>query len=213
MSAPLRPIGPESFAQLAHCLEVGAAHDPRVESLFENLFKAQQELFELVLGGAGLNDVLARLANVLDRVMAPARCGIALFDKTAGRLTHHAAPHLWPELKPSSEASAAQAPGPIEAALVQGGRIVASDFQIETRWPIFAGKALVRGLRACWAEPADCGDGVAAVIALFHAEPAEPNAKDDRALKATASMAACAIKATRRGQSRGIYSQGPRRAH
>jgi GAF domain-containing protein len=213
MSAPRRPVGPESFTQLARCLETGAAHEPRVESLFENLLGAQQEVFGLMLGGAALNDILARLATVFDRVVAPARCSISLFDKTAGRLTHHAGPHLWPELKPSAEVSAAHAPGPIEAALVQGERIVAADFQIETRWPIFAGKALVRGLRACWAEPADCDDGIAVVLALFHAEPAQPSATDGRALKAAASMAAFAAKASRRGQSRGIYAQGPRRSH
>jgi GAF domain-containing protein len=213
MSAPLRPVGPESFTQLARCLEMGKANDPRVDSLFENLLKAQQEVLEFVLGGAGLDDVLVRLGTVLDRVMAPARCGISVYDKTAGRLTHHAAPHLWPELKPASEVSAAHAPGPIEAALVQGARIVACDFQIETRWPIFAGKTLVRGLRACWAEPADCGDGIAAVLALFHAEAAEPNAQDDRAMKAAAAVAAFAIKAARRGPARGIYGQGQRRSH
>jgi hypothetical protein len=103
-------------------------------------------------------------------------------------------------------------PGPIEAALLQKTRIVASDFQIETRWPIYAGKALVRGLRACWVEPVACGEGLAAV-ALFHAEPAEPDAKGDRVLKAAASLAAFAVKGAQRGPVRGIYPQGQRRSH
>src|SRR5687767_6379553 len=95
MSAP-RPVGPESFAKLAYCLDRGEAPDPRADSLFESLFKAQAELFELVLGGAGLDDLLLRLATALDRVAAPARCSVSLFK--AGHLTHHAAPHLGAEL-------------------------------------------------------------------------------------------------------------------
>jgi hypothetical protein len=210
MSAP-RPVGPESFAKLAYCLDRGEAPDPRADSLFESLFKAQAELFELVLGGAGLDDLLLRLATALDRVAAPARFSVSLFK--AGLLTHHAAPHLGAELKPAAEPSAASAPGPIESALVGGTRVVASDFQIETRWPIYAGKALVRSLRACWAEPVDAGEGVAAVVALFHAEPAEPNGRDDRALKAAASLAALTVKGTRQRSARGIYPQGQRRSH
>src|SRR3712207_7590808 len=42
-----------------------------------------------------------------------------------------------------SEPAPGHVPGPIEAALVEGRRMVASDFQIEPRWPIYAGKALV----------------------------------------------------------------------
>jgi GAF domain-containing protein len=213
MSAPLRPVGPESFAQLALRLSKADAHDPRIESLFENLIKAQQEMLEPVLGGAGLGDVLARAALVLDRVLAPARCSISLFEGPARRLRDHAAPHLGPELKPASEPSPGHVPGPLEAALVQGARVVASDFQIEPRWPIYAGKALVRGLRACWAEPVDCGDGLTAVVALFQAEPAAPNAHDERLLKAVAAVIAFAIKASQRGPARGIYAQRSGRAH
>jgi hypothetical protein len=51
------------------------------------------------------------------------------------------------------------------------------------------------------------------VIALFHAEAAEPNGRDDRALKAAASLAAFAVKGAQRGQTRGIYLQGHRRSH
>lgn len=210
MSAP-RPVGPESFAKLAHCLDRGEAPDPRADSLFESLFKAQGELFELVLGGAGLDDLLLRLATALDRVAAPARCSVSIFK--ARVLTHHAAPHLGAELKPAAEPSVANAPGPIESALVQRTRVVASDFQIETRWPIYAGKALVRSLRACWAEPVDAGEGLAAVVALFHAEPVEPNGRDDRVLKAAASLAALTVKGTQQRPARGIYPQGQRRSH
>jgi hypothetical protein len=210
MSAP-RPVGPERFAKLAHCLDRGEAPDPRADSLFESLFKAQGELFDLVLAGAGLDDLLLRLATGLDRIAAPARCSVSLFK--AGRLTHHAAPHLGAELKPAAEPSGTNAPGPIETALVQRTRVVASDFQIETRWPIYAGKALVRSLRACWAEPVDAGEGLAAVVALFHAESAEPNGRDDRALKAAASLAALTVKGTQHRPTRGIYPQGQRRSH
>ena len=57
------------------------------------------------------------------------------------------------------------------------------------------------------------GEGVAAVVALFHAEPAEPNGRDDRALKAAASLAALTVKGTRQRPARGIYPQGQRRSH
>jgi hypothetical protein len=209
MSVP-RTVGPESFAQLVHYLEKGEA-EARTDALFEGLFKAQHEVFELALGGAGLDAVLVRVATVLERVAAPARCSVSLFD-AGGRLIQHAAPHLGPELRPAGEPNSSHVPGPIEAALVQGARVVACDFQIETRWPIYAGKALVRGLRACWAEPVACGEG-RAVVALFHAEPAEPSARDDRALKAAALLAALAVKSCQRGPARGIFPQGQRRSH
>ena len=110
-----------------------------------------------------------------------------------------------PSSSPQPSPVGANAPGPIETALVQRTRVVASDFQIETRWPIYAGKALVRSLRACWAEPVDAGEGLTAIVALFHAEPAEPNGRDERVLRAAASIAGVTVKGTQHRPARGIY--------
>jgi diguanylate cyclase (GGDEF)-like protein len=91
---------------------------------------------------------------------------------------------------------------------VKGTRTIVSDFQTDPRWPTYAAKALVRGLRACWAEPTGkCGETFAAVVALFHPEPCTPNAQDERALKLIASLVAFAVAATEREQATRLISE------
>jgi diguanylate cyclase (GGDEF)-like protein len=202
MTAGQRPVGPESFAGLTRRLDKAAVQPSRGgTALFENLLAGQQEVVDLVLGGAQLDEVLGRLALILGRVFAPSRCGISVFD-ARGHLCHHAAPHLSTELGPESEPAKTGPAGPVEAALVQRARTVVADFQVDSRWPIYGARALVQGLRACWAEPVGpCGEEFAAVVALFHFEPGTPNARDEEALEVVASLVAFAIAATQRQQA------------
>jgi diguanylate cyclase (GGDEF)-like protein len=209
MAATQRPIGPEAFAGLSSRLDGGTSRPSRFgRTVFEDLLAGQQEIIGLVLGGAPLDDVLSRLAFVVGRIFAPARCGISVFDATDGRLRHHTAPHLSVDLGPDSEPRRSQPAGPIEAALAQGARTVVPDFQVDPRWPLYGAKALVQGLRACWAEPTGtCGEGLAGVIALFHSEPCTPEAHDERALKAIASLIAFAVDATQREQATRLVNE------
>ena len=208
MTSVRRLVGPESFERLSRLLDRASEQPTRGYVHFEDLLRVQQEVIAHVLEGAGLDEVLNYLADGFNSAFAPARCGLFLFDSHTGRLRGHAAPGLdralgldgalHPDRKPGGE----PAEGPIEAALAQGARTVVADFQMDSRWPIFAAKALVRGLRACWAEPAvDCAKGLTAVLALFHPRPGEPDGTDERGLKAAASLVAFAIKATEREQA------------
>src|SRR4051794_25551537 len=118
MTAAKRPIGPESFAGLSLRLDEQTAA-ARGKVLFENLLAGQQEVMELVLGGARLEEVVDRLARVLGRCFAGARGSITLFDASDGHLSTHAAPHLAPDLGPERD-SANHAAGPVEAAVARG---------------------------------------------------------------------------------------------
>jgi diguanylate cyclase (GGDEF)-like protein len=201
MTAAQRRVGPESFEGLSRRLD-GASERPGPggDALFEAFLTAQQEIIGFVFQGAKPEEVIDQLAILVSRLFTPARCSISLYDTKTGRLRRHAAPHLPDELAPKGELATGYLAGPIEAAC-RSGPIVVRDFQFDSRWPIYGAKALVKGLRACWAEPADCGDGQAAMVALFHAGPREPSDTDKRALAAAASLIAFAIGAAEREQA------------
>jgi len=202
MSRIRRPVGSEDFEELSRRLDKANKRTTGGDALFDNLLAAQQEVIGYVLDGLKLKDIIDRLAIVLDRMFAPARCGLCLLNAKTGHLSWHAASGVGRELGPEGTHLATSPAGPIEAALAKDMPVIVGDFQRNPTWPNYGAKALVKGLRGCWVEPCpDCGEDRSTVVVLFHDEPCLPDAEDERAMKAAASLAAFAIRATESQQA------------
>src|SRR5689334_22675040 len=64
----------------------------------EDLLQGQQDVLDLVLGGASLQDVIVRIVSVIEAAFAPARAVISLFQRGGRAVRYQAAPNLPVEL-------------------------------------------------------------------------------------------------------------------
>jgi diguanylate cyclase (GGDEF)-like protein len=166
----------------------------------EDLLQGQQEVMNLVLGGAHLEDVLHRLVLISEQVFAPARCGISLVERESGQVKHQAAAGGVARLAaPVGALVADDLSHPAAAASLSGERIIILDFGSEEIPSEHARKALESGLRCCWVEPfADCGEGLSGSASFYYPEPREPDAGDEHILWTLTSFMAFVINAAQR---------------
>jgi diguanylate cyclase (GGDEF)-like protein len=176
------------------------------EERLEHFFQGQQALLDLVLRGASLDDVLTQLALMLERTFAPALCTLSLFPRHGDGPTRHASPSLGgtaADLVPAgNDGQANQPPSPAGTVARGGERVVVCDWQADSRWPGYAGKALVHGFRSCWAEPIPVvGNSVIGVAVLHRREPWKLNLSDAHAFKLIVPFAGYIIATAQREQT------------
>jgi PAS domain-containing protein len=166
----------------------------------EDLLQGQQDVMSLVLAGAGLDDVLHRIATMVEAAFAPANAVISLFQPGSLVLKHQAAPSLDPELRGGAGVgSAEKAAGPMASSALSGERIVISNLAREPNWRDHAELMRMHGLQSCWVEPVpDCGEGLFGIVTLYYPEPREPGAADERILRTLTSFIAFVINAAQR---------------
>jgi diguanylate cyclase (GGDEF)-like protein len=171
-------------------------HDVRLEDLLQG----QQEVMNLVLGSASLEEVLNRIACVVEAAFAPANVAISLFQRGGLVLKYQAAPSLAAELRDGLGVSSnEQASDPTASSAASGERIIIGDLASGPQWPRHAELMLAHGLRSCWVEPIpDCGEGLFGIATLYYPEPREPSAADERILWTLTSFIAFVINAAQR---------------
>ena len=160
------------------------ADDPRpsYDVRLEDLLQGQQEVMNLVLGGAELQDVLHCLVLISEQVFAPAKCSISLVERDSGRVKHQAAGSIVTGLlTPLGALVADHLSHPDAAASLSGERIIIFDH--EELPSEHAGKAMESGLRCCWVEPfADCGEGLSGSASFYYPTAREPDASEEHVL-------------------------------
>jgi diguanylate cyclase (GGDEF)-like protein len=171
-------------------------HDDRLEDLLQG----QQDVMNLVLGGADLQAVLDRLVLVIEHAFAPARCSLSLVERETGCLKHHAAPNLPADLTLRTGVILSDdLSSPTAAAALSGERIIVADFATEADWPQHAEAAVAHRLRCCWVEPIpDCGEGLSGIASLYYGESREPNAGDEHILWTLTSFIGFVINAAQK---------------
>ncbi|MFL4982682.1 MAG: EAL domain-containing protein [Xanthobacteraceae bacterium] len=189
-------------------LAVSERHAPRLAAdivpphdvRFEDLLQGQQEVMNLVLGGASLDEILDRIVCVVETAFAPANVAISLFQRGGDSLKHQAASSLRAELLGSVGASSGEhASDPTASSATSGERIIIGDLSSDPQWPRHAELMLAHGLQSCWVEPIpDCGEGLCGVATLYYPEPREPSAADERILWTLTSFIAFVINAAQR---------------
>jgi PAS domain-containing protein len=85
---------------------------------------------------------------------------------------------------------------------------VVCDWQADSRWPVYAGKALVHGFRSCWAEPIPVvGNSVIGVAVLHRREPWKLNLADAHAFKLIIQFVGYIIAPAQREQTLAAANQ------
>jgi diguanylate cyclase (GGDEF)-like protein len=167
----------------------------------ELLLRGQQEVIGLILGGAGLQDVLHRIVRIIENAFAPARCALSLVDRGTGHLKHRVAPNLPPELA-VAVGRADHSANPVAAAAVSGQRIIVSDMPTDPQWREQARTLLANGLRwSCVVPVPDCGADLSAIATLYYPEPQRLDAGEERVLSTLSSFVGFAVNAFHRGEA------------
>src|SRR5437763_1614316 len=77
MIAVAEAKAPQLAADMTQPADIGQPYDVRLEDLLQG----QQGILDLVLGGASLPDVIARVVSVVEAAFAPASAVISLFQR------------------------------------------------------------------------------------------------------------------------------------
>jgi PAS domain S-box-containing protein len=143
----------------------------------DDLLAASSEIIELIAASASLDDTLARIAIVVERLAAPALCSILLLDADGAHVRHGAAPSLPPSYTGAIDGVAiGPAAGSCGTAMYRRAPVVVRDIASDPLWVPWRALALEHGLRACWSLPIiDEAGPVLGAFALYHREPREPS--------------------------------------
>ena len=143
----------------------------------DDLLAASSEIIELIAASAALDDTLARIAIVVERLAAPALCSILLLDADGAHVRHGAAPSLPPSYtKPLDGLAIGPVTGSCGTAMYRRAPVVVRDIASDPLWAPWRTLALDHGLRACWSLPIiDESGPVLGAFALYHREPREPS--------------------------------------
>ena len=172
---------------------------PAYDVRLEDLLQGQQEVMDLVLGNASLEDIITRIVAVVEAAFAPAVCAISLFQRGDGALQYRIAPNLPADVLAAGAVGNDYLCDPTATSVLSGERIIVADFSTDRRWPEHATNVLAHGLRSCWVEPIpDCGEGLFGITTLYYPEPREPDAGDERILWTLTSFIGFVISAAQR---------------
>jgi GAF domain-containing protein len=146
--------------------------------------------------GAGLGDVLARLARSIE---AKAQDGmitsVLLLDADGQHLRHGAAPSL-PDAYNAAIDGIAIGPsvGSCGTAAYCGHPIYVADIAADPLWQDFRDLALAHGLRACWSTPIVAEDDrILGTFALYYRQPRSPTERDRELIRRAVRTAALLI--------------------
>ncbi|WP_439578328.1 PAS domain S-box protein, partial [Elioraea sp.] len=164
----------------------------------ERLRQAETEIFDLISAGAGLSEVLERIALAIEEALAEARVAVFLVDEEGMRFRHGAAPRL----SAFSEAVAGTAIGPevgtAGAAIHHRRQVISTDIESDPLWSGFRELARAHGLRACWSTPAlDAAGRPIAVLAVHYDSPRAPGLEDLGIVDRAARLVSLAVQRIR----------------
>lgn len=142
----------------------------------ERLLQGQQDVLEVIRRDGDLSVVLAKLAQIIESLFAPARCNITLRSVKDGRVRCEAAPNLPPVVANHESNPTA---GAVDSELV-----VVRDLSAQGGGEADDLAVMEHGFQACWIQPiADCGTNTAAAIEIYRPDGREPDEADRRVLR------------------------------
>ncbi len=166
---------------------------PTLESV--DLLEGQNQVLELIAGGAPLRDVLDLLLRVI-QAKCPGMLGsILLLDSDGVHVRHGASPDL-PEAFTRAIDGAAIGPqaGSCGTAAFRREQVVVEDIATDPLWDNYRDFALKCGLRACWSTPIfDVEHRVLGTFAMYFRTPGRPDPRDLRLIEISTHIAAIAI--------------------
>jgi GAF domain-containing protein len=173
------------------------------------MLEGQNEILELITQDLKLEEILERLAMIVERIAAPTMCSILLLGSDGRHLYNVAAPSL-PEAYSRAIDGVVIGPnvGSCGTAVYRRQPVVVSDVQTDPLWDDYRDLAGAYGLRACWSYPIIGQSGeVQGTFALYSRTPREPQAEDWRLIESMTRLARIAIEQDKRRRALGEATQ------
>ncbi len=153
-------------------------------------------ILETIAKGAGLGDVLSKLAQWIEKQCPQMRCSFLLLDKNGVNLRHGAAPSL-PDAYNKAIDGMTIGPyaGSCGTAVYWRESVIVEDIAVHPLWADFRNLALAHGLRACWSMPVFSTAGkVLGTFAMYYSEPHTPIRQEQELMAKATQLARIAIE-------------------
>ncbi|UBV45283.1 PAS domain S-box protein (plasmid) [Deinococcus taeanensis] len=188
---------PGATGQPTHLLAVSRDITERVRG--ERLARGQTDVLEALIRGEALEDVLERMAHLVEGLVGDAHCVIFRLDAAQGVLRPTAAPSLdAPLLEALQAVPLGRAGGACGLAAESGEVTSVKDYQVDPQWGHVRDFAQAIGVRACWSTPLldDAGE-VHGTLALYFTVPTTFTAEHREVTRAAARLATLALQQDR----------------
>jgi PAS domain S-box-containing protein len=161
----------------------------------EALLAAQNQVLEMIAGGAQLTDTLTKLMRVIEAQCDEILCSVLLLDKDGMHLRHGAAPSLPPEYMDAIDGGAIGAQvGSCGTAAYRRQAVFVENIAIDPLWAAYRELALRHDLHACWSTPIfDAGRRLLGTFAVYYRTPCMPSERHLELIEVATHTAAIAI--------------------
>lgn len=181
-----------SFALNRFELEAGRQRSRRMESL-------RSFMLERLNSSAALDVFFDDVVKHLESVIPGSMCSILLLENDGKHIRAGATPSLSPVYSKAIEGlPIGQGVGSCGHAMHSGTRVIVEDIATHPYWTNFKDLALAAGLASCWSEPIRSSNNrILGAFAIYHSEPAAPDAGHIMLLEMAAHFLAIAIEKNR----------------
>ena len=173
-----------------------ARRDQAVLTHSFQFIEEERQVLQLVAGGASLKQVLDALTAAVERMAPKCFCSVLLLDQDGTRL-HVGSRGSLPEVYMQGMEGLLIGPdaGSCGSAAFRNQTIVVHDIATDYRWEASKHFPLSFGLHACWSVPVrDSKQRVLGTFAMYHKQPASPQARELEVVEAGAHLAGNAIE-------------------
>ncbi|MES2113812.1 MAG: ATP-binding protein [Pseudomonadota bacterium] len=182
--------------RLMHLRLVDITQRKRAEALREG----QNQLLEMVAGGAPLQTTLDQLMRLIESQADGVLCSVMLLRPDGRSMYPASGPSLPAEYLQSLDGVAiGPGVGSCGTAMYRKETVIVSDIGNDPLWTPYRQLAAPHGLRACWSIPILLDqDQVLGSFAMYYREVRSPAAADQRLINVATHLAGIAIARTRR---------------
>jgi PAS domain S-box-containing protein len=178
---------------------IGLISDINEQRRNEIILAAQKNVFEILLKGGTLKEALNQLLLSIEILVEGVLASILLLDEDGERLLSGASLHLPEDFNRSINGShIGPDAGSCGTAAYLDELIITPDIDHDPLWKDYKHLADKHGLKACWSNPIQAGDGsVLGTFAMYFKEVRQPTAFELNLVKSVTSAAALSIEHTK----------------
>jgi signal transduction histidine kinase/PAS domain-containing protein len=182
--------------RLMHIRLVDVTLRKRAEALREG----QNQMLEMVAGGAPLQATLDRLMRLIESQSDGVLCSVMLLRPDGCSMYPGAGPSLPPDyLRALDGVAIGPGVGSCGTAMFRKETVIVSDIENDPLWAAYKQLAAPHGLRACWSIPILLdGDQVLGSFAMYYREVRSPAAAEQRLINVATHLAGIALVRARR---------------
>jgi PAS domain S-box-containing protein len=162
----------------------------------EEAFRAgQHEVLEMIATGAPLDEILASLVHLIERLCQGSRCSVVLVDHTGTHMRYGVAPSMPGLFTPGTEITIGPKAGSCGTAIYLGKPVMVADALSDPLWEGARDLARTFGFRACWSVPILASDRkVLGSFAMYGDTARMPSGEELRQMDIGAYIAGIAIE-------------------